>query len=147
MNYYYGLVDPENFAYGFIEETDSRITEDMILVNEDLWNQLLDEQSEGKEIVGFNGKVFSAEPGRYYIDTSGVWKKRTDEEFNNEQLRLVNENRKSEILSKLENLDQEAVRPLRVKTVGLATDDDIAKLAEIEQQAIELRNEYRLLAN
>ena len=143
--FYYGLVDTENNSFGFLEASDVRVTSDMIPVSRELWNQLLDEQSEGKEIVFYNGEVFTAEPGRYYVDASGVWQKKSDQEFVNEQLQLQNERRKNEILSELENLDQQAVRPLRAQTVGLATDDDIARLTEIEQQAAALRTEYRLL--
>lgn len=143
--FYYGLVDTENNSFGFLEASDVRVTSDMIPVSRELWNQLLDEQSEGKEIVCYNGEVFTAEPGRYYVDNSGVWLKKSDQEFANEQLQLQNERRKNEILSELENLDQQAVRPLRAQTVGLATDDDIARLTVIEQQAAALRTEYRLL--
>ena len=32
----------------------------------------------------YEGKVFNAEPGRYYLDDDG-WHKKTDEEFNNEK--------------------------------------------------------------
>ena len=145
--FYYGLVDTENKSFGFLEANDTRVTTDMIPVSYELWSQLLDEQSEGKEIVCYNWEVFTAEPGRYYVDNSGVWIKKTDQEFTNEQLQLQNERRKNEILSELENLDQQAVRPLRAQTVGLATDDDIVRLTEIEQQAAALRTEYRLLSS
>ncbi len=143
--FYYGLVDTENNSFGFLEADDTRVTSDMIPLSYEQWRQLIDEQSEGKEIVCYNGKVFTSEPGRYYVDNSGVWQKKSEEDFQNEQIELQNEVRKNEILSELEILDQQAVRPLRAQTIGLATDDDIARLTEIEQQAAALRTEYRLL--
>lgn len=57
MNYYYGLVDKENRAWGFLEEGDPRVTEDMIFLTEEQWQGLLDEQSSGKEIVFYEGRV------------------------------------------------------------------------------------------
>ena len=81
MKYYYGLVDVENLGYGFVDEDDARITDDFIELTEEEWQTLLTEQSEGKQIVCFEGKVFTAEQGKYYVDETGVWQVRTDEEF------------------------------------------------------------------
>ena len=81
MKHYYGLVDTENLGYGFVSENDERITNDFIELTEDEWQALLDEQSEGKQIVCYEGKVFTAEQGKYYIDDTGVWQVRTDEEL------------------------------------------------------------------
>lgn len=86
MNYYYGLVDREKNGYGFIEETDERVTPDMIYITEEKWHQLLEEQSSGKEIVSFNGEVFATdEIGKYYIDEAGIWQMKSDGELISEQ--------------------------------------------------------------
>lgn len=94
MNFYYGLVDEENKAWGFVEETDNRAWEDaehtilketMIFLTKDQWQQILAEQSMGRQIVGYNGECFTAEQGRYYIDDDGVWQRKTDEQFNAEK--------------------------------------------------------------
>ena len=84
MNFYYGLVEAATNAWGFVEETDPRVHQDMIFLTCDEWKQLLREQSQGRQIVQWDGEVFTAEPGRYYVDAEG-WHKKTDEEFNNEK--------------------------------------------------------------
>ena len=93
MNFYYGLVDKENNAWGFLEETDDRAWEDkdhtqlketMVFLTNDEWRQVLREQSQGRQIVGYGGKCFTAEQGRYYVDEKG-WHKKTDATFNKEK--------------------------------------------------------------
>lgn len=93
MNFYYGLVDEANKGWGFIEETDRRafdengqLKDTMILLTQAQWQQVLSEQSRGREIVGFGGECFTAEQGRYYVDQeTGAWCQKTDEEFNAEK--------------------------------------------------------------
>lgn len=83
--FYYGMVDPETHAYGFLEPDDTRVTEDMVQITRTQWETLLDEQSQGKQIVYYNGEVFTAEPNRYYVDDNGAWQQKTDEEFEQEK--------------------------------------------------------------
>ena len=94
MNFYYGMVDEANKSWGFVEETDNRAWQDaahtelkptMIFLTNEEWQAVLSEQSKGKAIVGYGGKCFGAEQGRYYTDENGVWCKKTDEEFNTEK--------------------------------------------------------------
>lgn len=84
MNFYYGLVDRATNAWGFVEETDPRVHEGMVYLTTEEWQALLAGQSRGLQICYYEGKVFNAEPGRYYLDDDG-WHKKTDEEFNNEK--------------------------------------------------------------
>ena len=84
MNFYYGLVDEATNAWGFVEETDPRVHEGMVYLTRDEWKALLAGQSRGLQICYYEGKVFNAEPGRYYLDEEG-WHKKTDEEFNEEK--------------------------------------------------------------
>lgn len=84
MNFYYGLVDEATNAWGFVEETDPRVHKDMVYLTREEWQALLAGQSKGLQICYYDGKVFNAEPGRYYLDEEG-WHKKTDEEFNNEK--------------------------------------------------------------
>lgn len=84
MNFYYGLVDKATNAWGFVEETDPRVHEGMVYLTTEEWQALLAGQSRGLQICYYEGKVFNAEPGRYYLDDDG-WHKKTDEEFNNEK--------------------------------------------------------------
>lgn len=81
MNVYYGLVDKETNSYGFVPEENSAYYDDSFIpISNEYYNQLLTEQSEGKEIVCYNGQVFTAEHGKYYVDENGIWCVRTDEE-------------------------------------------------------------------
>lgn len=91
MNFYYGLVDEATNAWGFVEETDPRVHEGMIYLTHEEWQALLAGQSRGLAIVYYEGRVFNAEPGRYYLDDEG-WHMKTDEEFNNEKAAESKEN-------------------------------------------------------
>ncbi len=51
------------------------------------------------------------------------------------------EDRHTAILTKLDRLDLQAVRPLRAIAAGTATETDRRKLTEIEEQATQLRQE------
>ncbi len=84
MNFYYGLVDETTNSWGFLEETDPRVTEDMVYLTRDEWMALLNGQSAGQQIVYYNGEVFLAEPGKYYVDEEG-WHCKSDEEFDLEK--------------------------------------------------------------
>lgn len=84
MNFYYGLVDEATNAWGFVEETDPRVHEDMVYLTTQQWKSLLDGQSQGLQICYYDGQVFNAEPGKYYLDSQG-WHKKSDEEFNQEK--------------------------------------------------------------
>lgn len=84
MDFYYGLVDEANNGWGFIEETDPRVKPGMIRLTREEWQQLLNEQSAGREIVCYNGEVFTAEHGWYYVDAQG-WHKKSQQEFDDER--------------------------------------------------------------
>lgn len=51
------------------------------------------------------------------------------------------EQRKSEILKRLAEIDQESLRPLRAYNQGTATDYDTNKLVSLENEAVALREE------
>ena len=55
--------------------------------------------------------------------------------------------RKAEILSELNSLDMASIRPLRAIVNGAGTDDDRARLHEIETEAGWLRAELTVLSN
>lgn len=107
MNFYYGEVDTANHAWGFLEETDNRAWEDaahtilkptMIFLTKEQWQQVLSEQSRGRQIVGYGGQCFTAEQGRYYVDQeTGAWCMKTDEEFNSEKAQA----KQQELVNKL----------------------------------------------
>lgn len=66
---YFGYKD--NIGYGFFEEFFSGA----VSVSEKQWQELLNEQSAGKDIVLDKGIVFAAEPNTYYLDKNGHYKK------------------------------------------------------------------------
>ena len=61
---------------------------------------------------------------------------------NNDDIQVVPlKDRYTAILAELDRLDLQAVRPLRAIAAGTATETDRKKLAEIEEQAVQLRQE------
>lgn len=91
MNFYYGLVDEATNAWGFVEETDPRVHAGMVYLTAQEWMNLLNGQSAGQQICYYEGQVFLAEPGRYYLDDDG-WHKKTDDEFNKEKADTAQQN-------------------------------------------------------
>ena len=117
VKHYYGLVDTENNGWGFVEEGDERITSDFVELTEDEWQELIDAQSEGYDIVYYTGKVFAAEQDRYYVNDSGAWCKRT-----NNQLAALQAEQKQEYLSNLSLTAADVERAI-YKAKGMDFDD------------------------
>lgn len=88
MNFYYGLLDEASNYWGFIEESDPKVTEDMIFVDESSFIDLLQGQARGQQICCWDGQVILADPGLYYVDEQG-WHKRSFEEFTHEQAKQL----------------------------------------------------------
>lgn len=65
----------------------------------------------------------------------------TDEEV----LVKQKEARKKKLLAELDALDLKCIRAIRAIQAGTGTDDDTARLAELEEQAEEIRKELQLL--
>lgn len=87
MTIYYGDVVKDIHAYGFVLEDDKRRDDTFIPLTEEQHMALLDEQSEGKEIVCYDGKVFTTnEIGKYYIDNNGKWQINLN--YEQEQIKL-----------------------------------------------------------
>jgi hypothetical protein len=53
--------------------------------------------------------------------------------------------RKAKLIAELDALDLKCIRALRAIQAGTGTDDDTARLAELEEQAEEIRKELQLL--
>lgn len=53
--------------------------------------------------------------------------------------------RRAAILSELDAIDMQSVRPVRAKLAGTATADDEAKIAALEERASKLRHELSML--
>lgn len=82
---YYGLVDIENLEYGFVDEDDVRKNDSFIEITDEYHEQLLEEQSQGLQIVSDNKTVFTAEQNLYYVNSQGIWEKRNTEEYEAEK--------------------------------------------------------------
>lgn len=67
----------ENIGYGFYDENFAGA----IQLSDEEWQTLLTEQSAGKDIVMFDGKVFSSNPNLYYLDLNGHYQKYSSEEI------------------------------------------------------------------
>lgn len=72
---YFGF--KENVGYGFYDEN----FDGAIQLSDDEWQELLSEQSNGKDIVMFDGVVFASEPNLYYLDSNGIYQKYSSEEL------------------------------------------------------------------
>lgn len=72
---YFGF--KENIGYGFYDEN----FDGAVQLSDVEWQELLEEQSCGKQIVMFNGEVFASEPNLYYLDSNGVYQKYSSEEL------------------------------------------------------------------
>jgi DNA-binding transcriptional MerR regulator len=53
--------------------------------------------------------------------------------------------RRAELISQLDEIDLKTIRPMRAKEAGVATDADLAKLQELEEQAAQIRAELQNL--
>ena len=72
--------------------------------------------------------------GCYY--RNGKW-----EVENVDTAKFEKEQRKTEILARLQEIDSESLRPLRAISQGTATDFDTGKLKSLESEAAALRTE------
>ena len=128
MKYYYGLI---NGSYGFVDEEDSRHTrEGLIELTQEEHQQLLNEQSQGKEIVCYEGKVFTSEPGLYYLDDNKNWRKKDDEAFEREKLENAKAVKYAEACTKAYSYlnDGEGLYEIETGKHIEATDGNISKL-------------------
>lgn len=62
-----------------------------------------------------------------------------------EQQTQAKEARKKELIAELDALDLKCIRALRAIEAGTGTDDDTARLADLEAQAEEIRKQLQLL--
>lgn len=53
--------------------------------------------------------------------------------------------RRAELISQLDEIDLKTIRPIRAKEAGVATDADLEKLQELEEQAAQIRAELQNL--
>lgn len=137
-NYYYGEVDTVNHSYGFVEADDERITDDFIKISEEYHQQLINEQSEGKKIVFYDNQVFTTdEKYRYYVDDTGKWQKRSDDEVTALISQETNAQEIEDIKTELDLLDRKSIRAIRAGEADY--------IEQYEQEAQKLRERLQEL--
>ncbi len=129
---YFGYKD--NVGYGFFEE----LFTGAVSVTEKQWQELLDEQSAGKDIVMFKGSVFVAEPNTYYLDETGHFKKYTEDEM--AQLKGVQQilSDNNTALNFLNDTDWKVTRHRDQLSMGIETsltDEEYTQLLKERQEA------------
>ena len=88
MNFYYGLLDKATNTWGFVEETDPRVTADMLQVSEQQLMDLLQQQTTQMQICYLDGELFLDDPHKYYVDEQG-WHKKSFDEFNAQKAQKI----------------------------------------------------------
>lgn len=128
---YYGTKN--NQDYGFYEEN----FENALEITDEYWMQLLNEQSEGKRIIPFEGDVIAVDEGEY-SQVNGVWTKLNEVEIQEKQLKIQNAIRAQEIQEELDNLDKKRIRALAEPSL---MDSDTSWLEYYNKQVKTLREE------
>ena len=88
-----------------------------------------------------------AERGYYVCFADNYTYGEINENYEQEHTEREAEYRIEEIKTKLCGLDLEAIRPLRAILAGTQTDEDLAKIKELEAQAAQFRSEIQQLKN
>lgn len=133
---YYGTKN--NQDYGFYEEN----FDNAIEISDEYWMQLLNEQSEGKRIIPFEGNVIAVAESEYEF-VNGVWTKLSELEAQNKQLKIQNDIRIQEIQNELNQLDKKRIRAIAEPSL---MDADTSWLEYYNNQIKTLRNELEELS-
>ena len=128
MKYFYGLIGD---SYGFVDSDDERSKlEGLVELTKEDHQQLLDEQSQGREIVFFEGEIFTAPYGLYYLDENKIWHKKDESEYKQELLEKSREQKRQEALNGANSYitSGQALYEFEVGKHIEATDGNISKL-------------------
>ena len=128
---YYGTKN--NKDYGFYLENFNNAIE----ITDEYWEELLNEQNNGKIIIPFENNVIAVNETEYSFE-DGVWKKLTSEQVQYKQLNIQNAVRINEIQSELNDLDKKRIRALAEPALK---DEDTTWLEYYNSQITSLRNE------
>ena len=122
------LLEKENYKIKFVN---NNWEYEKILTDEEKKIQGILPLEEGEKIE--NGALITVEKLNNYY----VW------DYNTLSWAYDSSIIKAEIYAELESIDNQTIRPLRAKLVGLATAQDEAKLLELETKANSLRAELK----
>lgn len=132
---YYGTKN--NKDYGFYTEN----FENAIEISNEYWQELLNEQNNGKIIINYQNSVIAVSTDDY-SEENGTWKKLTEAEKKIKQLSIKNALREKEIQAELETLDKKRVRAIAEPSLK---DENTTWLEYYNKQIQELRNELNSL--
>ena len=132
---YYGTKN--NKDYGFYEEN----FENAVEITDEYWMQLLNEQSEGKRIIPFEGNVVAVNEAEY-SQVNGVWTRLNAAEIQEKQSKIQNAIRIQEIKEELDNLDKKRIRAMAEPSL---MDSDTSWLEYYNKQVKTLREELEQL--
>ena len=134
---YYGTKN--NKDYGFYLENFNNAIE----ITDEYWEELLNEQNNGKIIIPFENNVIAVNETEYSFE-DGVWKKLTSEQVQYKQLNIQNAVRINEIQSELNDLDKKRIRALAEPSLK---DEETTWLEYYNSQIITLRNELNQITS
>lgn len=134
---YYGTKN--NKDYGFYLENFNNAIE----ITDEYWEELLNEQNNGKIIIPFENNVIAVNETEYSFE-DGVWKKLTSEQVQYKQLNIQNAVRINEIQSELNDLDKKRIRALAEPSLK---DEETTWLEYYNSQIIALRNELNQITS
>ena len=122
-----------NKDYGFYEEK----FEGAIEITDSYWQDLLNEQNNGKRIIFFENNVIAVDEKEYSFENN-TWKKLNENEISIKQLKIQNAIRSNEILVKLDDLDKKRIRAIAEPSLK---DENTTWLEYYNSQIAELRKE------
>lgn len=86
--------------------------------------------------------AYCAEPAKYIYDGTGV---ADNPNYEQEQEEKRKAERRAELIAELDALDLKSLRALRAIQAGVGTEEDTAKISEIEEQAEQIRQQIKEL--
>lgn len=128
---YYGTKNNKDFGF-YVNKFDGAIE-----ISDKYWNELLNDQNNGKRIILFENNVIAVDENKYNY-SMGKWQKLSEMEAKIKQLNIQNEIRKKEILEELDVLDLKRIRALAEPSM---MELDVTWLEYYNKKISELRKE------
>ena len=134
---YYGTKNNKDFGF-YVNKFDGAIE-----ISDKYWNELLNDQNNGKRIILFENNVIAVDENEYDY-SMGKWQKLSEMEAKIKQLNIQNEIRKKEILEELDVLDLKRIRALAEPSM---MELDVTWLEYYNKKISELRKELSKISD
>ncbi len=134
---YYGTKNNKDFGF-YVNKFDGAIE-----ISDKYWNELLNDQNNGKRIILFENNVIAVDENKYNY-SMGKWQKLSEMEAKIKQLNIQNEIRKKEILEELDVLDLKRIRALAEPSM---MELDVTWLEYYNKKISELRKELSKISD